>query len=167
MDRKLGAVCSVLTVYPFKGSTCLAVEVWKPSHTDWHKWYARDARHSARLQPLCFSSVTVPEKGIPVPQSWWRPVCWWVRRTDILGLEIRGFGILGKEMMWPFSACKNRCQMSFPLKQKPCSSLDNYHWAVPSPQILLSKEAPWGVQIYIYNRLPSETASFQKPASCL
>jgi hypothetical protein len=67
-------------------------------------------------------------------------------------------------MMWPFRACKNCCQVSFPLKQKLCSSLDNYHRAVPSPEIL-SQAAPQGVEIYIYNHLPSKNVNFSEPCS--
>lgn len=57
--------------------------------------------------------------------------------------------------MWPFRDCGICCQTSFPLKQKLCSSLDNYHWAVPTPEILPNQVAPPGAEIYIYNHLPS------------
>lgn len=57
--------------------------------------------------------------------------------------------------------------MSFPLKQKLCSSLDNYRRAVPSPEIPLSQAAPQGVEICIYNHLPSKKTklTFQDQAS--
>lgn len=96
-----------------------------------------------------------PEKAIPVPQSQWGPGYGWMKSINILSMEIRGFGIPGKKTMWPFRDCGICCQTSFPLKQKLCSSLDNYHWAVPTPEILPNQVAPLGVEIYIYNHLPS------------
>lgn len=94
--------------------------------------------------------------------SWWGPGYGWEKSINILRLEIRGFGIPGKKTMWPFRGFRGCCQMSFPLKQKLCSRLDNYHWAVPSPEILLSQAASQGVEIYIYNHLsPKKKLGFR------
>lgn len=123
---------------------------------DWPKWYTGTQGNPARLKALWFPVMrAIQKKAIPVPQSQWAPGYGWAKTINILSMEIRGFGIPGKKTMWPFRDCGICCQMSFPLKQKLCSSLNNYHWAVPTPEILPNQVAPPGAEIYIYNLLPS------------
>lgn len=134
----------------------------KDIHMAQMRWYTSTARHLASLSALWLPGRKVLQKK---PCLSWRmgdnqdtgkrgALTSYIWKTEVLAS-------LGGKMMWPFKARKKCCQISFPLKQKLCWSLDNYHWAVPSWDSSLSQEAPQELGICIYNHLPPNTLVFR------